>query len=477
MSYKSDRPSFQERLDHFVSVLRMEILNGIRQEGTYLPSESALAKQFNLSNKSIRKGLDQLVEEQLIVKIDRVGSMVTPRAKEAITLNFGCPISLPTDFRIDELISEFSRRNPGIHVRRITLNHGSYVQSAEEMIANGLLDIVTFNSPQFQEWTELGLAPLLEELEPDRELYPIAEEAFQFEGATYAKPVSFSPVVLCYNKAHFREAGLHEPDSYWTWHDLQNAAAKLAETRGRHGIYFLPTSENRYSVFLLQGMGNRTNAPGGAVPIDSKVIEGLDTLNGLIASRDVFPNYWAHGNDETVQLFADGQVSVILCTYFNLNEFAHLPLEYDICPLPSLRRGDPQRTLLLSIGVSLVRHSNAKEAARRFVEFLTSAEAQNLIRDRTVSIPARKESAERPLGEGLKRPSRYSMFREMFPSFAYHRDIGLRIDDLRQLTKGLKEYWSGMIDEPELHGKLRTLFAPASVPGGEGREVPSGERG
>jgi len=82
MSHKLERASFQERLDHFVNVIRTEIVNGIREEGTYLPAESALAKQFELSNKSIRKGLEQLVEEGLIVKIDRVGSMVTPRAKE-----------------------------------------------------------------------------------------------------------------------------------------------------------------------------------------------------------------------------------------------------------------------------------------------------------------------------------------------------------------------------------------------------------
>ncbi|QJD87288.1 extracellular solute-binding protein [Cohnella herbarum] len=460
MSYKSDRPSFQERLDHFVNVLRTEILNGIRQEGTYLPAESALSKQFQLSNKSIRKGLDQLVEEGLIVKIDRVGSMVTTSAKQSIALNFGCPISLTTDFLIDDLIAEFGRKNPGIHVRRITLNHLSYVQSAEEMISNGLLDIVAFNSPQFQEWSEEGLTSLLEPLESDGALYPIAEEAFQHEGEIYVKPITFSPVVVCYNKKHFRDAGLHEPDSYWTWKDLVSASVKLAQSRGRHGVYFLPASENRYSVFLLQGMGNRPYSTQGDAGLSPRVAEGLRTLNELIGNRDIFPNYMAQGNDETIQLFADGQVSIILSTYFNLNEFSHLKLDYDICPLPSLRRGDPQKTLLLSIGAALVKHSKEKEAALRFVEFLSSAQAQNFIRERTVSIPARKESAEKPLSDGsLTRPSRYAMFREMFPSFAYHRDTGLRMKDLRQFTKWLKEFWSGMIDEQTLHSKIAGLYA------------------
>lgn len=459
MSYKSDRPSFQDRLDHFVNVLRTDIITGIKQEGTYLPSESALAKQFELSNKSIRKGLDQLVEEQLIVKIDRVGSMVTPRAKESITLNFGCSMTLTTDFLIDELIAEFSKRNPGIHIRRISLNYSSYVQSAEELVSNGLLDVVAFNSPQFQEWTEMGLAPILEPLDSDGQLYPIAEEAFEFESLQYARPVSFSPVVLCYNKRHFAEARISEPDSSWTWHDLMSASEQLSKSSGRHGMYFLPTSENRYSVFLLQGMGSRANDRNGKWNREAQMKDGLAKLNELISKRDIFPNYWAHGNDETIQLFADGQVSVILCTYFNLNELAHLPLEYDICPLPSLRRGDPQKTLLLSIGVSLVKHSKHKEAAKRFVDFLSSETAQNLIRDKTVSIPARKESAARSSTASVKQPSRYAMFREMLPSFAHHRDLELKMKDLRMLTKWLKEYWSDMIDEKALNEKIAGLIS------------------
>ncbi len=124
------------------------------------------------------------------------------------------------------------------------------------------------------------------------------------------------------------------------------------------------------------------------------MLEGLDKLHDLIDNRLIFPNYWAQGNDETIRLFAEEQVSAILATYFNLNEFAHMDLEYDICPLPTLRLGDPQKTLMLTIGTAVVRQSPAKEAAIRFMEFLSSSDAQRLIRQKTISIPARKEAAE-----------------------------------------------------------------------------------
>lgn len=56
-----------------------------------------------------------------------------------------------------------------------------------------MLDAVSLNSTQFQEMAENGSAELLESLDPDPELYPIATEAFYHEEQLYAYPISFSP--------------------------------------------------------------------------------------------------------------------------------------------------------------------------------------------------------------------------------------------------------------------------------------------
>lgn len=454
MNSKSGRQSFQERLDRMVGKLRTDILSGIRQPGTYLPSESALAKQFQLSNKSVRRGLEQLVEEGLIVKIDRVGSMVMETAREKIRINFGCNSSLTSDFMLDELLVEFHRLNPGIHVRPITLNRFDHVQSAGELMDNGLLDVVSFNSLQFQEMVESGFDSLLEPLEKDTSLYPIANEAFIHQDQLLAYPISFSPVVLCYNRAHFREAGLPEPDSYWTWEDLIDAAVKLSERRGRHAIYFVPASENRYSVFLLQsGLDCVEEAEDGGLA--AQTANSLRIYSKLVNNHTIFPKYLAGDyEDATIPLFEQEQVSMILTTYFNLNEIKHLPLDYDLAPLPTLKHRDPQKTLIITIGAAVAANSREKEAARKLVDFLISPEAQRLIRERTVSIPARKSMAEMNVDNDINRPSRYLMYREMFPTFYYHRELGLPIHALKSFRKSLNAYWSNMIDEEELHREL-----------------------
>ncbi|GIP33405.1 extracellular solute-binding protein [Paenibacillus sp. J2TS4] len=456
MNNKPGRQSFQERLDRLVGKLRTDILSGVRQPGSYLPSESMLAKQFQLSNKSVRRGLELLVEEGLIVKIDRVGSMVMETAQEKIRINFGLNPSLTSDFLMDELLLEFHRGNPGIQVRPITLNNFEHVQSAGEMMESGILDVVSFNGLQFQEMVESGLEPLLEPLSADDALYPIANEAFIHQGQLLAYPISFSPVVLCYNRAHFQEADLPEPDSYWTWDDLMDAAAKLSAKRGRHAIYFVPASENRYSVFLLQsGLEWRNNVQSEGT-LDPQLANSLRTYSKLVNNHTIFPKYLAGDHeDQTIPLFKQQQVSMIVTTYFNLNEIKHLPLDYDLAPLPTLKTRDPQKTLLITIGAAVVSNSREKEAARKLVDFLISPEAQSIIREKTVSIPARKQVAEMSVdNREINRPSRYLMYRELFPSFYYHRDLGLPIKALTSFRKSLNAYWSNMIDEQELHKVL-----------------------
>ncbi|MCE3200860.1 extracellular solute-binding protein [Paenibacillus sonchi] len=460
MNNKSGRQSFRERLEYMVSKLRTDILSGILQPGAYLPAESTLAKQFELSNKSVRRGLDVLVQEGLIVKIDRVGSMVMESVKERIRIHFGCSSSLTKDFKLDDLIAEFHRLHPGIHVLPLALNNFDHVNSAMELINNGMLDVLSLNSTQFQELAENGSAGLLETLEPDPGLYPIASEAFLHNGALFAYPISFSPVVLCYNKAHFREADLPEPDSYWTWDDLIEAARKLSEKRGRHAVYFVPASENRYSVFLLQS-GIRTMEDGEHhQTLSPETANSLNVYSRLVNNHQIFPKYLAgNHDDETVSLFVQEQVSMILTTYYNLNDFKDLSLDYDLAPLPTLKAKDPQKTLLVTIGAAVVENSRQKEAARQFVSFLASPEAQRMIRERSVSIPARKRIAEMAVDDHLNRPSRYLMYRELFPTFSYLRDLGLPIAVLQSFRKLLNAYWSRMIDETTLYEEMGRLIA------------------
>jgi multiple sugar transport system substrate-binding protein len=80
-------------------------------------------------------------------------------------------------------------------------------------------------------------------------------------GGTYALPVYVSPMVLHYNTALFKEAGISPPDKDWNWQDFLSAAKKItADTNGdgspeRFGFACNLKNIDHMSPFLFQSGG------------------------------------------------------------------------------------------------------------------------------------------------------------------------------------------------------------------------------
>ncbi len=114
MKAKPTNKQFLLQLGQVVDELRNEIYSGVFAANAYLPSESALAKRFQISNKSIRKGIEKLVEEGLIVKIPRVGNRVNAQ-RASVTLILACSQTIERDFQLKRLLDDFHKLHPWIH--------------------------------------------------------------------------------------------------------------------------------------------------------------------------------------------------------------------------------------------------------------------------------------------------------------------------------------------------------------------------
>ncbi|MNR67268.1 hypothetical protein D3C85_1911730 [compost metagenome] len=60
------------------------------------------------------------------------------------------------------------------------------------------------------------------------------------------------------------------------------------------------------------------------------------------------------------------------------------------------------------------------------------------------------------------------MYRELFPTFSYLRDLGLPIAVLQSFRKLLNAYWSRMIDETALYEEMGRLIAEENKAKAEG---------
>jgi multiple sugar transport system substrate-binding protein len=457
MSEKPSRATFRTRLDETVNTLRDEILTGKRSVGEYLPSEIVLADQFQLSRNSIRKGLDILVSEGYIEKVPRIGNRVTrPLTEGVTTIKFGYHLSVIKEAEIHELIADFHKLYPHIRVQAFVLPYSGYHAVVQEYMQNDMLDVVTMNNTEYQGFIEDDRADLFEPFETDPELYPFLSRQIDGKGTSFLKPFIFSPVVLCYNRDHFREKGLAEPDSGWNWKDLLDVAVKLADGTDRYSFYFHLLSNNRWPVFLLQsGVRFERNGSGKYGICRSRLMDSLVACRNIIYHQGIFPNFISENDADAEELFLQKKVSMIMTTYLNMNLLQKADFAFDVAPLPFL---NDAKSLLLIIGLAMNRNTREKGAAKTLVDYLLSYPAQLKIRQKTLSLPSRKIAAEWMGKELFYRPSRFHMYREIIPSFRLISELHLSITELETLNRELRLFWSRMEDEESVCRRLEALM-------------------
>lgn len=446
MKIKPTNQQFQMQLQQMIDTLRQEIIAGELPEGSFLPSEAALAQRFQMSNKSIRKGLETLVADGFISKIPRVGNKV--RAQRArVTLTLACTSTIERDLQLSRVLDDFRKQYPWITVNTIPY---SGLPKPGENEEHHHVDVFDLDTTRFQEMREEGTYTMLEPLTESEDAYPFLNEAFRADGQLYIRPVTFSPIVLCYNRAHFKECGMADPHGGWTWDDLVRNAGQLSKHNNRIGFCFHISSENRWPLFLLQS-GGRFGWDGDRLRDirNTKLMEGIQLGKQIIQNKDIFLLHASENNDELIELFMEGKISMILITYMALNDFVNVDLDYDISPLPYMHE---PRTLVVSIGLGLNRFSRNKEAARLLIDYLSVGRGQQLLRKHSLSIPAlqRMDEAETK----LHFPARYALYREIISSYRMHDELNFPWR-LNQLLAGqLQAYWAGLLNDDELCDRL-----------------------
>ncbi|MGZ9587366.1 extracellular solute-binding protein [Paenibacillus marinisediminis] len=460
MESKPSRVTFRKRLDDMVATLREDIVTGKREVGEYLPSEVSLGEQFQLSKNSVRKGLDILVAENLIHKVPRVGNQVSKPVEEGlVTIRFGYYKSLLEEAALVRLLAEFHKEYPHIRVEMVPVPYDDYYDTVSEYLNQDLLDVVSINNNHFQSFIDEEESGVMEPLACKPDLYSFIANAFQHDDLILARPLIFSPVVLCYNRDHFVEKNIAEPDSSWQWKDLMEVAAQLTDDQGRYGFFFHLISDNRWPLFLLQSGMNMKHDENGQVHLcDTKLMASMGVCRDLASQKGIFPNLLSEKDEDTLYLFSQGKISMIISSYFGLNHIRNMDFSFDVAPVPYLH---DSKTLLLTIGLFVNRRSKVKHAANTFVDYMTSYKSQLLIRQQTLSIPSDKKAAEWTGQEDVKfaRPSRFYMYREIVPTFRFFTELQMKTREMALFRNEMRLYWSGMEDESSVCARLEQLLS------------------
>ncbi|WP_349408604.1 extracellular solute-binding protein [Pseudalkalibacillus sp. SCS-8] len=449
---KLTRDTFKERLEYMITTLRSEIVTGKYPVGDFLPSELAIGKRFQLSKNSVRKGLDELVKEGLIVKKSRVGTVVSSNVSSTCTtLRVGYYPSLVKEVNLFELVEAFKKKYPSIGVQLVALPYEKYAQVVVDYIENDMIDVITINHQHF---VEMGTdIEKLELMERDESIYSFLNAPFSQLGGQLVQPLTFSPVILCYNRSIFAQHQIGEPDSSWQWEKVTKIAEDLEKrTNGElFGFYFHPMSVNRWPIFLMQSEISKKMADYFD---QTSLLRAFEVGKIIFNERKVGMNLLSDSDSDAERLFKDEKVAMIMATYFSLNHFKDGDLDYDIAPLPY---SDEAKTLLLIIGLAINKQSRNRHAARVFINYLKGEEVQRRIYNETLSIPVLKKVAEEEDREDMSlfhRPRRYHLFREIIPTYRLFNDLELSTQQMGQFKDRLRLYWSGLIRGEEFYHQI-----------------------
>ncbi|NQX58123.1 extracellular solute-binding protein [Paenibacillus qinlingensis] len=452
---KPSRSTFRTRLEEMIASLRHNIVTGKLQPGDYLPSELMLAEQYNLSKNSIRKGLNQLLAQQMIEKVPRIGTRVIGTGLfEKLTLKFGYYPTLTSEVNLLQLVDTFKKQNPHIELHMIPLSSSYFTLNMQEVMERDGLDVLTLNLQNYEAFTDTGVVEeILEPLQPREGVYPFLLRPFTRAGNLYVQPFTFSPIILGYNKDHFREANLQEPDSSWSWEDVQRTARVLTHKNERFGLFFHLQSINRWPLFLLQNKVVFDRDECGKLRVDNEPFrESMRLSLQLFEGLNPESSYLSEQDSDCEMYFVQQKASMIVTSYYSLNHLRKAGFDYDIAPLPY---SEEARTQLVMIGLALNRHSNHKQAAQVLIDFLLSDETQLQIRSHTLSLPSVKAFAEWRGQEEMSRPSRFMMYRDIIPTFRLYSDMNVTFRELETMRRIFKLYWARLDDFETVFRRLK----------------------
>ncbi len=283
------------------------------------------------------------------------------RAQAPVEVTFYYPVAVggAVTKTIDQLAADFSTANPGIRVKPV------YSGTYQESIVKAMTAVKSGQPPQMAVLLSTDMFSLIDEdaIVPIDGLASSAEDrkwldgfykAFMLnsrtDGKTWGVPFQRSTIVLYWNKALFKEAGLNPDKGPDTWAEMVDYAKKLTKLDAsgnveRWGVK-IPSSGFPYWLFqglttpndtiLMNEAGNETyfDKPGS--------VEALQYWVDLSAKHKVMPGgviEWG----TTPKDFLEQKAAMIWTTTGNLTNIrSNANFPFGVAMLPAAkRRGSP----------------------------------------------------------------------------------------------------------------------------------------
>ncbi|MVP00565.1 ABC transporter substrate-binding protein [Paenibacillus lutrae] len=231
--------------------------------------------------------------------------------------------------------------------------------------------------------------------------YPRLWEAVQYQEEAYALPFLTDTRLLFYNKKAFREAGLDPDTPPKTWDELEQAAIKLDRRNDaggyeRIGFYPLWGSFGEESWMMNADGGRGFFDDNGQLVIHTEAkteaLEWLARWDDRLGQDTIAAVNEEYRENQT-NPFLTGKVAIMTekPAFASLIREFSTELDYGVAPIPERKAGSGHWSTGSGYALEIPQGAKHPEAAWKFIEYLTSAQAQQVWSLRNMEVPANKD--------------------------------------------------------------------------------------
>jgi len=287
--------------------LSNQVSSGKLKPGERLPSERQIARQFQASRATVRTALQHLEQSGLITRRERRSAVVSIRRDIVPYLRIAC--SNPRLIHLFSRLDELQLLPPRCQLQLCDLHQvgalGRLVTQPATTADMLIFDLEHTNlfraePEQYQSlprrlWSEWHVSGKLQEI-------------FFQDNTYFAVPLSITPQVLYFNRAHLHDGQVDIPIAGWHWGQFTEIVQRLTVS-GRYGFQFRPVFHHLAEIMLRRG-GNFYQVDGTIAANSCPHFE--DTIRFIHDLVHVYKASPILAKADQINLFADNRCGLAL---------------------------------------------------------------------------------------------------------------------------------------------------------------------
>lgn len=305
-----------------------------------------------------------------------------------------------------EIITLFNEQYPNITVDLQMISNSDYWTKLPIAIAGGTgPDLYEMTRPSFELFAAsnqmLDITDIItasERLQSNlAAMDPVLVDTYKFNGQQMAVPISVESSAIAYNKDLFKAAGiqdLKEIEDTWTWEDLREIAKQLTvfDSNGEATQYGFMIPVDRlptWEIIWSHGEEMFNEAKDECTLANPGIAEVLQPIVDMYAIDKVSPSTDSTATMSADDMFMSGRIAMLGAGVWKVPTYAEITgFDWDVAQLPKDSATGERRCSSNILGIIVNPNTAYEENCVKFLEVFSSPEAQKILADKGVYIPA-----------------------------------------------------------------------------------------